>query len=463
LWSSEAVPEKLRDSFIHWLIGPLLTVDHNPVVDGLVGLLNKLAKLHTAVSTASGIEIGFMKCGYGLKTKLFDGMDKLAGFITEGNTLMTGVTQAGVVEDAFDAVHLGRSEFSPGKVLGVWPPSPCQALYEAQFSTKKAAIHGISMVSADVAKNVALATVIKDLKKHTNKMSCQPRDADGNESGPLVDYALPVKDATGVTTCMPSESIEWFCPLEDEIEMPLGICGGSRHNDKIKERCKNYVAFRDSQGGLEIADWGEQAKHYADSSNGGVTSEKRKRSLGFLIPDPAEMSQFKDSVTFVNAVTNPLRTAADIKPGTPCENGFTTHFDGKDFCENNPMLGFTNLFEKASRAAMRGRQAVDVNLASGGMNALISQQAGAAAQAVSANDGSLSGTFSRMQWVVSQSESYFRAGSKDPTPDASMQLFWPAWKSRLRPVTLMSDVLEFVAGTSPAKSGMQSAAQLEND
>lgn len=465
--SSEAVPEEARDSFIRWMQGPLLTFGDSGIVNGINGVLSVLATVHEKVSSITGIKIGFVNCGYGLKAKLFDSMNMLAGFITKGapESFMTNVQAPMLIKEAWGEVGLDIGDYTHYEFL-LPIVDPRFGLYEAQKEIRIAAVLvQAATFDGDLAKRVALAKMLKGIAGTKQKMKCQARDAQGHQVGGSVLQAIPYKDATGAVTCIKAADVKWYCPLRPEIEMPLGsnIALGDDHNDKVKEHCKGFDAFANSQPGLPIADWGEMAKNYADSSEGGVSSEVRKKSLGFLFPDPAHLDDFKNANTFLNAVTNPLRTPDEIKTGSACAAGFETKLDDRSFCENMPLMGFTNLFEKASREAMSGRKAGDVNLQTGGMDALLTKRAQGAAGAISAQDGALQGTFARLQWVASQSEAYYKAGANDPAPAESMQLFWPAWKTRLRPVSLLSDLIDFVGGQSPAKGAMKNAAQLESD
>lgn len=463
--SSKSVNEETRDGFLRWMKGPLITLgEDNELVKGISWIIEKLADLHELVSKVSGVKFGFVNCGYGLKVSLLKSLGQTAKYLTTDNPLASALALK-TVNDAFDQASLNRSDFSSCVGSGffeVCTPSPCAKIYEVGRNLKKTATIAQVPLDGELVERATVAKMLRSVQSNGKLMNCQERDSEGRPKGGNVVGAMPYKDDAGATKCMPTANIKWYCPLRSELSLSLGSCS-DKHQERLAANCAGFETFKRGDSGLPIADWGDQAKTYADSSEGGVSSEVRKNSLGFLVPDAEHLTTFKDSITFINAVVNPLRTADQIKPGTPCPTGMKTNVDGKDFCEGMPMMGFTTMFEKASREAMQGRIRQDVNMASGGIDALITQNGADAAHRVGALDGSLTGTFARAQWVVSQAEVAYKAGSRDPQPEAQMQLFWPAWKSHLRPVTLLSQLFDFIAKDSPDRPALNATAQLQGD
>jgi hypothetical protein len=315
----------------------------------------------------------------------------------------------------------------------------------------------------------------------TQSSSCQPLDASGKSSGPSIKDAVPFKDpATDRTECLrlaPGYSLQagnptrfigepdevwWGCPLVPFLQFKhartglasTNTCGEAEviHDALLEVRCAGYRKLKtskidpnDSDDGLNIAQWGSQAKQYAEAHG------DAKDTLGFIYPDPSKPDDVEDSLTYLTMLADPIRTPSELKTGT-CPAEMTTHVDGKEYCTQSGMLGFHRAMDSAARNALDGRQRADANLMSGGMNEALRDAASARGQLSALAEGNLSSTFSRLQWTVAQGKAFYDASGDDPTPgNVSGTFFWPAWRSRLVPSDLIGEALEFLSTSKDAK------------
>jgi len=449
---------RARDNFLTWLAGPYKSLARE---DGLTQFLSHFEKIMNAARALMPIEIGFVDCGYGLKTSLFALLDAVAdpdAGVGKGMTLVDphtivsrlGANLGGIVMDVISSALPGAPKGEERNILGqvtraAETASPAYLAWKAIGSTGVAAHAGALLRAPGAGARFAKAAI---LWAGVNKMKEQSETFYCEQDGQKVKRAVPIVEGDA-TVCLSLNSINANCAMKDFVQDFTGLFDSvpvlsaitNKIDDFVTKECVAYDRFAidasDSEKvadyrihGISVADWGKQAEaygydHYRAKLKaifsgvvpGGVSGRSitaRQETLGFLFP--LNEREFGDSNTFYLLSANALRNKAEL-PQHLCPVGYEiTDVSGKKRCGTVPLLAFAEL--------QNGDNAL-----TGGMAKLST----GAAVAGDAAAGALSGVWSRVQWVSAGARVQFLG--KDPEPAGMRsQLFWPAWRTLLTPV-----------------------------
>ena len=429
-----------------WLKGPFLALTdyHEPgEVGSMASIFTDLTEFMDNIMDV--MPIALVDCGYGYKIPILSFVSQFVSGLTTGQTVEQAVGTLNAIPaiyDAKDELIIPKGEFEKkctglSYLICMGHLEICYPLYKLGFTWDVAEEAFDSTVEKDNYQRALEVIALKKIREQGGSPICTadvigvPQEGDYQTSTGKwvrnIPNAIPRTDDSGLTSCIPILNVAPVCPVAHAFrggEIHKAICNKfdfkGKQDTKIKEVCHGYKQLKDSTGGINIVDWGEQSDTISN------LDARARDDLGFLIIDQTIFTP--NDFRYESIVGLPVWTTDEFAMDR-CPEAFRYEQNGETLCREQPLIGF-GPNDQGNSANTASPSFANVDLLDGGRRKVLST-------------GSLDSIWSRLQLSYSEAEVIHDPRHGDPQPaSVGLQTFWPAWRPKLRIEDGLAEVLE---------------------